>query len=233
MISEREFAQYYSDFWRNNLPNLEPLVRSINLRSTTIWSEIDSPSDPNRRDIISETAYNLAASSWESGSDTSEGRLIAESAAQQKISLFKREKIAHSLQPLTSGEWKEVEIASKRILGFCREAKPSAVLFRPQFKGHGIIGPCEGDILIGNQLVEIKYVSRNFKSVDLKQALVYALLEVLSGKPAFTVVTLLNPFKGVSSREAVDDVIAAAGGLCLLDVANRFSDCIASGDLSR
>ena len=41
----------------------------------------------------------------------------------------------------------------------------------PTFKGHGIIAPCSGDFEVDNNLIEMKYVDRGFRSHDLRQVI--------------------------------------------------------------
>jgi hypothetical protein len=76
-----------------------------------------------------------------------------------------------------------------------------------------LLDSCEGDVLAGAVLYEIKNVDREFRSLDLRQLLTYAFLDNLGGTRRFSAVGLVNARRGVYFRASVERVcrgVAAA-----------------------
>ncbi|MCK3780746.1 hypothetical protein MZK49_29160 [Ensifer sesbaniae] len=235
MISERDFANNYGFFWRETMPNLESVTRSLNLGSTTEWPPMPELSNPGRRDLVSETAYRLAELQFNNRNiDAKVLYSHAQAAAMRDISRLTRHYTSQSPAELTGQEIDEVFAAFRRIYGVAfAQARFAETLFRPHFPGHGFIGDCEGDLRSGSDLFEFKYVSRSFRSSDFKQALVYIALHWLSTGAAIDCIRLINPFRGAVISVRTDELLNASGAISLHEFCHRFSYCTSAGDISR
>lgn len=66
----------------------------------------------------------------------------------------------------------------------------------PPFKGCGILDSCNGDLLVGEELIEIKAGDRSFRARDVRQLLTYCALNHSSHEYALTKVGCANPRRG-------------------------------------
>ena len=232
MISERSFASGFSSFWRGALPNLESVARALNSGWTRVDKPVASLNQPNRRDVISETGFKLfGASLGQKVSSDSVLVAFADAVESLKLSPAGGER---SIGPLTQSEVDEVTVVAIRLRSFCAEnLDRSSLIFEPRFPGHGIIGECKGDICDDNNLVEIKYVDRQFRSIDYRQCLVYAALRYFSKNSTFSNMILFNPYLGTLTKVTVEELVQGASGNAFVDFAADLSYLLTSGELSR
>lgn len=235
MISEKEFSTHYGSFWRSTLPNLESVTRSLNLNTITEWDQINSNNDPNRRDIIAETAFTLASKKFSSSKEMMELLSEAESLAINNLYLLMRRKNIHDIPKLDSNERNEVLESALRMLRFAHilQREHGGVCFRPQYFGHGFLHACEGDLTCRNNIYEFKYVSRNFRSADFKQALIYTTLYWFKTQTIYKNIWLINPFRGVVVSVPTAELVSASGGGSFQDFCRGFSQFVSAGDISR
>jgi hypothetical protein len=235
MISEREFSIHYGSFWRDSLPNLESVTRSLNLATVTEWQPMAEVTNPARRDVIAETAFNVAALRFENPSMAySEILKIAEKNAATQLGALRNRYVKEKILPLDAVEIDEVKQAQARIYDFgLRMKKWRGLHFRPTFSGHGFIHQCEGDLRSGRSIIELKYVSRNFRSSDFKQSLIYCCLDFFENGRNIDRIILVNPFRGIISEVDIDHLVNACGGVSFDEFAYKFSYHVCSGDVSR
>lgn len=102
--------------------------------------------------------------------------------------------------------------------------------FRPKFQGCGILGACEGDLVFGECLYEIKAGARAFRMADLKQLLVYSALSYAEDSRIFKFVGLCNPRTGAHWVRDLDSVCYAISGLSASDVLSNLTKSFESAD---
>lgn len=103
-------------------------------------------------------------------------------------------------------------------------------IFRPKFQGCGILGACEGDLVFGECLYEIKAGARAFRMADLKQLLVYSALSYAESSRIFKFVGLCNPRTGALWVRDLDSVCYAISGLSASDVLSNLTKSFESAD---
>ncbi|MBW9062217.1 hypothetical protein JNB71_02700 [Rhizobium herbae] len=191
--------------------------------------------DPTRRDIIAETAFNVATLRFlATGMAYSEILETAESVATVQLEALRNRYAKEKISPLNTTEIEEVDRAQNRIYEFGLKINHNNnLIFKPTFSGHGFIHLCEGDLRTDREIVEFKYVSRNFRSSDLKQTLVYCCLNFFEDKNSFERIILVNPFRGAILEVRTDELVNACGGVSFDEFAYRFSYYVCSGDVSR
>lgn len=117
-----------------------------------------------------------------------------------------------------------------RLLHYFSGQVPTVL--RPRFNGCGLLSACEGDLIEGSCLYEVKAGDRAFRVLDLRQLLTYAALAYASGPLNFTDIGLFNPRTGVAWRRSLEDVCQAISGLRMSDtlsaLVEKFSEASAS-----
>lgn len=233
MISERDFSFHFSSFWRSSLPNLEAVVRSINLSYHRIDDDVTHKSDPSERDIVSESGYQLFCFALNDGISSAEDYLFA-AVRRAELFIYGANSISDiELNSFVDRNSKEIIDLANRIVRFCHSRSADSIFSAPvPISGHSLIVDCNADLMVENDLVEIKYVDRNFRSVDLRQCLVYTSLNYLKTGNSFDKLVLFNPLRGIYSELTYEEVIRGAGGVSLVDFVYEFSFAASSGQIS-
>lgn len=126
-----------------------------------------------------------------------------------------------NMDQLEIAEAKSLTINLRNIRAYTNPGK--SVQTRPRFSRCGIVDNCEGDIIVGTTLYELKNVERDFRIADLRQLLTYCALNhasrqyeiesigLINARSGLTHRIDLNKFAfstaGVSSSELFDDII--------------------------
>lgn len=224
MISEHEFAVHFSSFWRSALPNLESVLRTLNLGYDRIARPLKPTTSTHRRDIISETGFRLLGLSV--GKRKRPEDLIEEATAEAAKFL------THDRVGLSNDEAAEALELCRR-LGSYVQSSGGSVEFMPSFPGHGMMTSCKADLLVGDTIVEVKYVDRAFRSTDLRQLLCYCGLRYLSEKQSFKRVAVFNPLRGIAITIPLVELVDSASGRAPEDFFQDMSYVLSSGEISR
>lgn len=199
MIAEIEFIRDYTSFWRTISPLSEDLVRQINsfVIANKTEGEFSSKTISSRRGLINEAAFELFNYSFNN-------ELAPEKVAQEKLDIIVKEVSYYISQLRTNSpvfnitlephEVIEVNIIANRLFSFF--SKFNNVIIRPEFSGCGKLNSCTGDVLADEVLYEVKAGSRKFKSVDLRQLVLYFTLNRFSKQYSISKLGLYNPRQG-------------------------------------
>ena len=98
------------------------------------------------------------------------------------------------------------------------------IKFHPLFRGCSFLSDCQGDLYYDSILVELKAGQRNFIVEDIRQLLVYILLNFLSKQYELRRVELLNPRTGQHFEMSLDIFIKRTSILSLEDLSIEFSN---------
>lgn len=235
-MNERQFSSHFSGFWHTSLPNLESVVRTLNLAAAREQRPLVSRISPDRRDIVSETSFQLARIRAPKN-----GR-----GAPDDLSLAFERAVAFLQEPpsreraigvLNEEEVRETLVLTDRLLQFARWRLNSMALlqvdFAPRFSGHGALEACEGDIEVDGRLIEVKCVDRAFRSTDFRQVLTYATLAYLSHAQTYASLTLYNSLRGTSITVGTDELVRSSGGKTKEEFFHEVSYALSSGEISR
>lgn len=235
-MNERQFASHFSGFWHTSLPNLESVVRTLNLAAEREQRPLVSGISPDRRDIVSETSFQLARiRTPRSG----RGEPNDVNLAFERAVAFLQEPPAHerAIGALNEEEVGEVRVLTDRLLQFTRlQLNGMALLqadFSPKFSGHGALEACEGDIVVDDRLIEVKCVDRAFRSTDFRQVLTYATLAYLSRAQTYASLVLYNSLRGTSIIVGTDELVRSSGGKTKEEFFHEVSYALCSGEISR
>jgi len=218
MISERDIAEKFSVIWKQNFPLLSPnFIRVFN--ETQI--EVVNPNpvstvDDVRYDLVSEAAFNYSKIIFENKikavdflSDKNNLDLLI---VQTLKDIGKDETHVAVDSILTENELQEIIKLSDNTLEFIDKTKGKDITFKPKLKGYGFISDLEADLSIDDTLFEIKTVTRNFKSSDLKQLFIYLALRQVSDSSNWKYAGLYNPRKGTFGKFNVKNIIYNLSG---------------------
>jgi hypothetical protein len=213
MISERDISEKFSVVWKQNFPMLTPsFMKVFNETSVELINEKSALTNEEvRYDLVSEAAFNLSQIIVEKGLIIDE--YLSSYTNLKKLAIMTARSIWHKTEysekdlELTRAEINDVLNICKNIIEFIDITKVKNVNFRPKLKGYGIVPDLEADLEIDDALYEIKTVTRNFKSSDLKQLFIYLALKQVSKGISWKYAGLYNPRKGTFCRFNINTLI--------------------------
>jgi hypothetical protein len=218
MISERDIAEKFNVVWNQHFPMLtsnftkvfnETQIKKINSVSIPIVENI-------RYDLISESAFNLAEILC-NNNQTPEIYLSNEENLEVLIKktakgIWKNGNYTKENLKLIDSEFEEIVNISSNIIEFINSHKSDKIEFKPKLKGYGFIPDLIADLSIDDTLFEIKSVSRNFKSSDLKQLFIYLALQQVSHGNNWVFAGLYNPRRGTYCKFNVKRLVYTLSG---------------------
>jgi hypothetical protein len=220
VISEQEFANLYSEFWRQLLPMGDEYVRARNRQLGRFGPPLVSGVAPQSRGTVNEFGFRLFAAGERLAiaiEDLPEA-VISEAYGDATSYIFgKRDHLNDEL------ETREAKLLAKRLAAFFEKANARPLTIFPPFRGCGVIEECAGDVVGGDALFEVKAGGRNFRSIDIRQVLVYCALNFASPMHSISRICLVNPRNGVFLEESIEQVCLETSGRSSPDV---FSELI-------
>lgn len=224
MISEKEFALSHSGFWKQLLPLAEEYIRTTNRELGRFCPPLVSPLPPDTRGVVNEIGFQIFAVSIKF--DTSI-EFLSQPALDQSIRDGLRHIRAlreHGRPPVphpTNEQINEAIVLAKRLDVFLRQASPGTLIPSPIFRGCGWVNECAGDVLGNQTLFEVKAGDRRFRSIDVRQVLIYCALNSAATTYDISRVCLVNPRLGVFFEESLDELCGETAGRSATDVLNE------------
>lgn len=189
MISERMLA-CNSGLWNYLCPMMESFVRMANSELVVrIGSSGSDATKAERRALVNECGFELLRVMTEKrvSSNQFEVSLWASCSAldailaeivervESRLSRLERRPIC-SNESLSVPERYDAWLIARSLEGALRFLGEGDITFYPTFKGCGYLSSCQGDIIKGQTLIEVKSVSGGFRSEHLRQTLAYLAL---------------------------------------------------------
>ena len=189
---------------------------------------------PARRGFINEIAFGLfRAGASEQRRDTRIDRGLFERVimiARARFGLMEPQ-TAEGLYSPTREEVQDI-LAQVRRMNSYFGAMP-AIKVDPEFPGCGFLDACVGDVLAGVALYEIKAGERTFRSVDIRQLLVYAALNRSAGRYRIESVGVFNPRVGIVFEIPLDELCVEVSGTNSVELLSEIIYAASRGDMSR
>ena len=225
MISERIAVRGFSATWREQLPLLTPyfvrVFNAVNVQTMTTdplfesWAVWPVQRQTEAPDFVAEVAIQLARRVHE------EGRPVAsldEGDATVRDAWVASERVVDRYEGFAGGRthpFSGRDFEEAKSLAVNIEAATAClsglVEYSPLVRGAGILSSCEADLAVGEYLVEIKAVDRNFAAKDLKQLFVYLALDALDRR-RWMKGCLLNPRLATWCRFDVEELVRRLSG---------------------
>jgi hypothetical protein len=214
VISERQFAGLYTSFWSTALPLAEATVREMNLRAERFFDPLEADSPTAFNGFVNELAFRVAESCHAAGLVAIASESVSTVYAPTEVYIMR---LPRAVVPSNASErdaaTKDAMTIAQRLLEMVSRCRGDrGVWFRPSFQGSGVLDACEGDILIGEDLWEVKSGDRHFRQTDIRQILVYCALNYAARVREITHFSLVNPRAGVMACGTVTDLAYALAG---------------------
>jgi hypothetical protein len=241
LISGSAFCKLHSSFWREVTPTTDLFIRRLNLgQYERDFAEIEVLTAPTRRGFINEIAFELFCQSikrnerWPSNEPSIEQaksatHVVRSSAMRGEIdrdSEFMAELGPEELLDIQQQHWRLMEVFTFQYLG-------AVVVPEPVFKGCGIVDGCIGDLLVATTLFEIKAGERSFRSIDIRQLVLYAALNYASHQYSIDKVGLFNPRVGIRAEMDIDQLCFEISGKKSVELLTEITLALSSGEVSR
>lgn len=217
MISERKLVSAHSSFWRVAMPLADSFVRTMNATLVRFAPPLTGAGVASRNASISELSFRLYAESVSGQMLLVDGvpeqsQRVATIAQDVRDYISKLDR-AGPVALATSAEVAEAFQLAQRLAACVATLEPgSKVTVRPRFSGCGVVDDCEGDLLVGDTLYEVKNVERRFRLADLRQLLVYCALNSTSSTFVIRRIGLLNARAGLYYRTSLNALCLSAAG---------------------
>ncbi|WIM97635.1 hypothetical protein ACTOB_001176 [Actinoplanes oblitus] len=176
---------------------MEQVVRWINDQEVPFGRAVPLSTMGTRSALIAETAFRRAAV----GASLFPADDDAERASAAMISLLPRGQFGDAV--LSPGEQLEVGLIQRNLMRYA-EVLGNPEYF-PKIPGCGVVNNSIGDIYSFAHLVEVKTVSRPFRSTDLRQLLTYSAMMRASGI-AVEKLSLYNPRRAYRFTADLDEI---------------------------
>ena len=224
MISEKQFALSHSGFWRQLLPLAEEYIRTTNRELGRFSSPLVSSLPSDTRGVVNEIGFRIFVASLKVGNPI---ETLPQPAVEQSIRdglRHIRGLREHGRAPVpdpTRDQLDEAVALAKRLDAFFQKSSPGALVPFPIFPGCGWVNECAGDLLGHQTLFEVKAGDRRFRSIDVRQVLVYCALNSAATAYDISRVCLVNPRLGVFFEESLDALCGETAGRPAIDVLNE------------
>jgi hypothetical protein len=196
-------------------------IRRVNMGSARFAPPLVVRSDGNRG-LINEVGFRLYSAALGEGVRPSKLDSASVSAAAADALRFIRRFRAEpreQLVPPTGRDLAEAAKIAERIALFVHTvARGQDVLPWPSFRGCGAVDECDGDLLIGETLCEVKAGDVAFRGRDIRQVLVYGALNWIARTYPIAGFYVVNPRRGTYLRDTFDGLCVQIAGCASLQV---------------
>ncbi len=209
MISERHFSTTFTSFWSEVTPLAESFVRAMNIAADRFDVPMKSDVSVILNGFINELGFRIAENISPTGAAGADA-VLAEKNYRDTETYFRRLRRAgtpHSDDERQRAVCDAIDLAN-RLLAVIRARKGARdVVFHPSFRGCGVHDDCEGDLLVGKELWEVKSGDRNFRQTDVRQLLTYCALNHAAKSHVITDYRFVNPRTGVIFGGSLHDLV--------------------------
>lgn len=219
MITEKQFALGFSGFWQSLLPMMENHIRSTNERLQRFARPMVSSAPTATHGLVSELAFRMFVTS-------AHEKLPVEDLSSDQIRACVEAATSHirgmrqlSRTPVPDprpNEIAEATLLAERHALFFKRA--DELILMPTFPGCGWLMECSGDVISDSMLYEVKAGQRGFRSLDVRQTLIYCALNFAAKQHDIASVCLVNPRLGVFIEEDLEDLCLSLSGAPAVEV---------------
>ncbi|WP_457934693.1 hypothetical protein LOS73_06395 [Pseudoalteromonas sp. SCSIO 43210] len=213
MISETTFSKKFTSFWNEMLPNSKNYVRLINGGLLDpVYEPFDTADRKNNTALVNVISFSMLRELCNGAQTLDQLSSTKYFESQHFESLLEKDlsylsKFSYGTECSLPLSAKEKEQASQlfRLMYFRYVANNSTSTIDPKFDGCGFINKSYGDLISDHKLIEIKSGERRFNLTDLRQVLIYLVLNHYSKQPfKISTIELFNPRMGIAFSEDVE-----------------------------
>lgn len=234
VISEHQFATHYLSDWHTITPLADGFWSFENLMLTRVLPPLTPMERKDMSAIINETAFRAFCLLQTNSNRIRRTDVLNAIETELRPSLLYIQRFSCSsqlqMENIDDNCRKEAGNLVFRLLHFFPGSTPT--ILRPTFSGCGLLSQCEGDVIKGACLYEVKAGERRFRVVDLRQLLTYTALAYANGSLSFQEIGLFSPRTGLAWKKSLEEVSYSLSGLRLTGtlsaLVDRFSGVSAS-----
>jgi hypothetical protein len=216
LITEKRFILSHSSFWAMLLPMENEWIRFMNARARSYTLAIEDDANLAVRGIVNELGCLLYAECIATGVDVDELEMPTVEESLNKAWLHVRDMRAYMRQiempRLSESAITESRLVCKNIQLFFESWTSSSPTAYSVFPGCGWLSACTSDFIVDGTLIEVKAGGRKFRSIDLRQLLVYGALNFAAKQIDISSICLLNPRRGVFAHTDLEVAATALSG---------------------
>lgn len=232
MISEHKLSTAYASFWQTALPFAENFTRRLNMETEAYAPPFVLSVPSNRASLMSEMSFRFLKPALTGELMLLDRPKVLE-VAQSAWEYVSRFADSGDLAEPSEREVDEALGLCANLHRFFSEEGTRNTIHSPQFRGCGILDDCNGDVLSGSILYEIKNVDRAFRITDVRQLLVYCALNYASREHEIYTVGLVNGRSGRFYRIALDSLVLRLTGGTPPDLFDEIVRFISTEEASR
>jgi hypothetical protein len=226
MTSETKFATSFTSVWREITPLSDGYWAVENLLTRRVVPPLPNRAPKGLRGAVNELAFIGFSKLASQGKRIARDEVFTtlKESVPMTINYINRLTPTETLHEESIDEvcLREAMQLTLRLLNFFPSGGNTQI--RPRFRGCGIINACEGDVISGDQLFEVKAGDRGFRVSDLRQLLIYSALAYASDELEFSRIGLFNPRTGMAWSKSLDEVCVSISGLRANDVLPKLVD---------
>lgn len=232
LISEKQFAALYTSFWASVLPLSEAALRAMNLRVNRVYEPLETACPAVLNGFVNELAFRLTEASNGTAGDAVPSNVTPEvySSTEAYIMRLPRPAVPSSPCERDTATSDALAIAQRLTEMIGRARGTRSVSFRPPFLGCGMLDACEGDVLIGEDLWEVKSGDRHFRQTDIRQLLIYCALNHAARSRQIDCFSLVNPRAGVVADGTISDLTHDVAGCDPGTLFDEIIACVTMGE---
>lgn len=220
------------------MPMADSFIRNMNKTLTRITPPCPNLSKGIRNSLISELSFRLYSFVCNGNMSIAElienTELIDATAHEVSAYISRLERSNIPIPEMVNSEINEAIALTENLRKCMIYSNPGKIITtRPKFKGCGIVDDCEGDILVGETLYELKNVDRDFRVADLRQILTYCALNIASGEIKIDNIGLLNARSGLSYVANINKLSFLTAGVSADELLREVIRYITSDNPSR
>jgi hypothetical protein len=183
---------------------MDSVTRVANTSQISLGAAVPRLGTNQRNALIADAAFLVAGSNF--SGDSYSKKTLGHYARDSFLKLPRNPMVQTEF---SSDEWEEIGLLA-RVTQRYTSMLPGAV-FSPSIPGCGVVDTGIGDVLAGSEIIEIKAVTRPFRTYDLRQALTYAAM-LYSSNYTVDYITLLNPRRARFVKLPVGQIAAGIRG---------------------
>lgn len=235
MTSETRFATGFASVWREVTPLSDGFWTVENMLTRRVTQPMPNKAPKDLRGLVNELAFIAFCDLVKGTRKTTRDDIFSAVIKSIPTSISYINRVSAG-PPITREVISETCVREAtqivlRLLSFF----PTGVnlRIRPKFTGCGMITACEGDVVSGDCLYEVKAGDRPFRISDLRQLLIYSTLAHASNNLTFSRIGLFNPRTGMAWMRTLDEVCRAVSGQLANDVFPRIIEHLTPATTSR
>tara|TARA_R110000772_G_scaffold60775_3_gene137144 strand:+ start:10197 stop:10937 length:741 start_codon:yes stop_codon:yes gene_type:complete len=214
MISEITFSKKFTSFWNEILPNSKNYVRLINGGLLEpIYEPFDEAARKKNTALVNVIAFSMLRELCNKEQTLDQLGSIQyfkshhfERLLEKDLSYLSKFSYGAECSLPLSIEEKTQASQLFRQMYVRYVAQNSSSKIDPKFDGCGFINESYGDLISDDKLIEIKSGERRFNLTDLRQVLIYLVLNHYSKQPFnISSIELFNPRMGIAFAEEVEN----------------------------